>query len=443
MAKTEIDIAGRLAFLGIDETIFTVLGTLWLHIEPEIDDICGRYLAHMMSVPHLREKWRNVDFDKLKHRLPGQWREIFTKGITENLVQRVAERGFNFHRDGFEPRWFLGSYAVGFDGFEKIAIRVYRDHPKELTAAISALGKIEILITDIMVSAYYEASRIAAQAELDRHAEVFETGVMATVQTVAAATEQVRQVTREMFEAANQTNALSSAVTQASNKASENVHGVATASEEMVASVAEVNNQLSRAAKATNAAANQASGSTESTESLIEASERIGNVSELISDIASQTNLLALNATIEAARAGDAGRGFAVVASEVKSLAGQTAKATSDISAQIDAIQVATRQVVAANSKIEGSIDNIKTVAGSIYSSVQQQGAAADEISRNIQMAAMGTQEVSEGTGEVDNASRRTSNAAQAVLQATEDITGKVETLNSQVGDFIKAVRSE
>ena len=125
--------------------------------------------------------------------------------------------------------------------------------------------------------------------------------------------------------------------------------------------------------------------------SLSEAGQKIGDVVQLINDIASQTNLLALNATIEAARAGEAGKGFAVVASEVKNLATQTSKATDEIATQISGIQSATEESVSAISSINAVIEEINNIAASVASAVEEQGAATDEIARSVEQAAAGT----------------------------------------------------
>jgi methyl-accepting chemotaxis protein len=169
--------------------------------------------------------------------------------------------------------------------------------------------------------------------------------------------------------------------------------------------------------------------------------QKIGEVTDLINNIASQTNLLALNATIEAARAGEAGRGFAVVASEVKSLATQTAKATEDISAQISAIQTSTRNAVAAIEEIGTVIREISEIASSIAASVEEQGAATNEIARNIQQAAMGTRQVSENIGGVTATVGRSSTVAAQVKGAAEEVSKQSDGLRNEVGAFVTKVK--
>jgi methyl-accepting chemotaxis protein len=175
---------------------------------------------------------------------------------------------------------------------------------------------------------------------------------------------------------------------------------------------------------------------------LTETAAKIGNVVKLIEDIASQTNLLALNATIEAARAGDAGRGFAVVAAEVKNLASQTAKATEVIREQITSIQDATKGSVAAIEEIASTIVSVNEIAGTIASAVEEQGAATQEIARNVQEAAKGTQEVSSNIAGVGQAVVETGHVATEVLSAAEDLTRQSNTLRGQVEGFFITIRA-
>ena len=151
----------------------------------------------------------------------------------------------------------------------------------------------------------------------------------------------------------------------------------------------------------------------------MDASQKIGDVVDLINDIAGQTNLLALNATIEAARAGDAGKVFAVVASEVKNLATQTGKAREEIGGQIASIQGATNEAVTVIENIASTIGKINEISGSIAATVEQQGASTVEISRNAQEAANGTEEVNNNISGVSEATTATGKSGAARLIAS------------------------
>ncbi len=225
-----------------------------------------------------------------------------------------------------------------------------------------------------------------------------------------------------------------------SSEASQNVQAVAAASEELFASISEINSQVSQASEIVSSATNDAVKTNEFVSSLSETADAIGEVVSLIQDIAEQTNLLALNATIEAARAGEAGKGFAVVASEVKSLANQTGKATETISDQIKAIQVATEDSVKAIGGICNQMKSVNEFTTAIASSVEEQGAATSEINRSVQLASEGTDSVVGNISEVKKAACSTADSAQDVDQAVRNATEKGEKLRHAIEEFLENV---
>ena len=175
---------------------------------------------------------------------------------------------------------------------------------------------------------------------------------------------------------------------------------------------------------------------------LADNAQKIGNVVALISGVASQTNLLALNATIEAARAGEAGRGFAVVASEVKALANQTTSATDEIAAQVEHVQAATLQAVAAIREVDAVIAQMSGTASAVAAAMEDQGAATQEIARNVQGAAQGTEQVSGRINAVRGAAGESGEAASRVLDAAIELGHHSAELGRELQDFLAEMRA-
>ena len=310
------------------------------------------------------------------------------------------------------------------------AIQVFRDNMIETERLRADQKDVEVRQTE------------QRKADMVRLANQFEQTVGEIVDTVSSASGELEASAGTLTTTASRAQALSTEVAAASQEASANVQAVSSATEELSSSVGEIARQVQESARIANEAVAQAGQTNERVGELSKAAARIGDVVELISTIAGQTNLLALNATIEAARAGEAGRGFAVVASEVKALAEQTAKATGEIAQQISSIQTATEQSVGSIREIGGTIQRLSEISGAVAAAVEEQGAATQEISRNVQHAARGTQRVSTSIGDVQRGASETGSASSQVLSAAKSLSADSNRLKLEVSKFLNSVQA-
>ncbi|SON57049.1 Methyl-accepting chemotaxis protein 4 [Hartmannibacter diazotrophicus] len=319
-----------------------------------------------------------------------------------------------------------------------------KDEIGKMSEAVEIFRQNALAVKELEQQQAATSERIEREkkATMERIADDFERDVIGVVQAVTDTAGRLQSDASIVSSATEETTRQSGAVAAASEQASANVRTVAAAAEELSASIVEIGQRVVHAAQISDAAADQADKTSMAAQELVSTSQRIGEVVQLIADIAAQTNLLALNATIEAARAGELGKGFAVVASEVKNLASQTARATEEISSQVAAVQNGTTEVADAINSISETVRNINEVSTSIALAVEQQRAATDEIARNVDEAARGTQEVSSNISGVNQAANDTSKVATSILGAANGLTHQSAELNSKVSGFISMIRS-
>lgn len=443
------DMRQRLGFHAIDDSVAATLREHRSYISTILAEGIDAFYRHIAEFPETKRFFRSPDH--MAHAKAAQikhWERVLEARFDEAYFQSVSKIGETHHRIGLSPTWYIGGYDFLLN---TLIARINKDYSggfmkggrgETRLKLLQALSKAVMVDMDFAISVYIDAERAARQNLIDHVTKEFESSVGTIADKVLSSAKDMAALTRDLDKATDSAAERAKSVARGAETASANVATVAAATEELTGSVAEITRQVEESSRVAAEAAADAARTSTQIRDLSEAAKKIGDVVDLIDNIASQTNLLALNATIEAARAGEAGKGFAVVAAEVKQLADQTAKATSTIADQINGIQSSTEQSVAAINTISGVIGRLSEISNVIAASVEEQGTATLDISRNLNQASTSTAEVTEHIDGVSQANSAAVVATERMKVGATELDETCARLRSEIKGFLAKVRA-
>jgi methyl-accepting chemotaxis protein len=336
----------------------------------------------------------------------------------------------------------LNALAGGDTGFEATD-RSRHDEVGDIARAIDVLRANEIERARLVGEQHEAADRRRLRQErIDEVVGMFTESSRDALDALSAVVGNLENTANVLGEVASETDRRANDASGASHSAAEHADQVASAAEELSTSVAEVSVQVSQTKDTIARATELANGSHTRVTALAGTAQRIGDVIEIIQKIAEQTNLLALNATIEAARAGEFGKGFAVVASEVKQLAGQTAKATDEINAQIRDIQDQSAETARSIGEIDALMRDVNEMSAGLAAAIEEQHVATAEISESVSGAAQGTRTAAGNMGELVKSISKTASSAVEARAIAESVAGEAERLRESIRDFVSDIRA-
>lgn len=438
----------RLAFLQVNQETADTLALYKKDLEEALPEILEEFYAHILKWPNLAGMFK--DETRIAHARQAQydhWVRLFSVRFDEEYVQSVFRIGLIHSKIGLEPTWYIGAYAFTLSRlYHRIAHKYHsylsKEAAQEQTSKLmGAVNQCAMIDMDLAISVYLDENKRTYDKKLNDMVQRLEDQVGTIVRNVSQTSGELDDSAANLATLASQTSMSVSTVASSSEETSTNITTVSAATEEMSVSIAHVADVAGQSFRASSNAVAEAERSEKLITELTQTIDKISEVTELITRIAEQTNLLALNATIEAARAGEAGKGFAVVASEVKSLAGETARATEDIKAKVQKILNDSAIAEKSIGSVRQAIEQVNNFSKDTAEAADQQKQAVIEIARSIEQTSIGTREISKSVSDISKVAAETGQAAEQLLEVVKSLSDQGVQLEESVKTFAIELR--
>jgi len=320
---------------------------------------------------------------------------------------------------------------------------IYKDEVNEMSKAMKHFQEKMLLAKALEEQqGEEEEKRQKRQDELNQLVGIFGSTIGAVFENIVSSSRDMVSRSTNMQDQSSSSQKMATDVASESRESSSNAQALSAATEQMVASIREISEQVNRSSEVTKKAVETSEISGRKVKDLQKTSKEIEEVIGLINDIAEQTNLLALNATIEAARAGEAGKGFAVVANEVKALASQTSNATDEIARKISSIQTASTESAESIEQIGDVISNIDQYVTAIMSAIEEQNSTTEEISRSVQHVSDSALRVTENVAQIQSQSTNIGESSKNVNEQANNMSEQADILSLEVKTFLDAIKN-
>ncbi|MEE4350854.1 MAG: globin-coupled sensor protein [Pacificimonas sp.] len=432
----EFDLQERCALFAIDEDTQAVLGRIGEILAPHTDRLTTVYYDHFLRFSKLDmpadarvvTEAKTAEYSRLK----------FTPPLDRGWLERAVKMGYLNHMIGALNEHTMGALSAVNRELAGILVRASRN-PKEALSLVDHFTRVVNLEAEVMSSAMRAFREQQIMDNRETQIDRFRADIADVLNAASAKSRSARQQSESAEEITATLLSRAAEVAAAADQSATAMREAAETSTGLIRAIEETRTEVDGATDVVDRATDQANEAVETASILADHTKAVESIVSLIRDIAGQTNLLALNATIEAARAGDAGRGFAVVASEVKSLAGQTARATDDIARKIADIQTSSKKAVEANRSILSTVDGVRGSAERIRDAMDRQSATVTMITGSVDETAISADSMSESIATIRETAESIANDLRRAAAASGDVDERIGNLDQSAKDFLEA----